>query len=82
MVHPRQRNNVVPFSNFVPQQDLSNHLFSDPNRDCMQMFCSQEVDVPTYYFVVHKLLMIHLLWSCLGTPSPKEWCNPFAVLYS
>ena len=31
-------------------------MFCDTNKDRMQKQCPQEVDVPTYHFVVHKTI--------------------------
>ena len=57
-VHNIQRNGVGPSNYFSPLEELSNGLLSDPNGYHMQMLRPQEVDVPTYHFMVHKIVEI------------------------
>ena len=58
MVHHRIRHDVGLFDYCTSQGDLSNSLRNDPNKDHMKMLRPQEVDVPTYHFVVHKTIGI------------------------
>ena len=57
-IHNIQWNGLEPFHYYDAQQDISNNLLSDPNGDRMQKLCALEIDVPTYHFMVHKMVSI------------------------
>lgn len=44
----------------------SNDLQSSPNRDHVQKLCPWEVDISTNHLQPAKLLVLHILGSCLG----------------
>ena len=57
-LHHSKQQSVGSFHYYTPQGDLFNDLSSDPNKDRMQKFHHQEVDIPTYHFGAHKTIGI------------------------
>ena len=49
---------LFPLEYYTHWWYLSKGLSSDQNEDHMKKLCPWEVDVPTYHFVVHKIIGI------------------------
>ena len=57
--HTSRRHGLGPFHYCVCWQDLSKFLSRDPNGASMQMLHPLEVSVPTYHFVVRKVVIFY-----------------------